>query len=375
MRDLGNGLVYTDDAFILNMPPMSVETLEFTTWVPTSLESLGIIAWTYWQGDSVPEDDTLRSGFRVRVRDVAVTTILQPPSAADSGVYYNPSCRVRNQGTQPETFNVNFRIGLLSTDVLVTNLPPLYSRVVTAPDSWQAMPGVWLHRVAAELPGDMRPGNNVMWDTIDVQGTIRHDLAVEMLTPAGVYDTTDTVWPSARVANYGGSSECFYAHLRCLAPGDTCVYHEWLEVTLQGGAVTIIYFPEVRFTTLGDHVARCSLAIVLAEPVVDTSVFTIVPGTGLAGEQRSTPAAFELRASFGGRIRYSLPSAGRSALAIFSSDGRLVRRLRDGPDEAGVHELAWDGRDDAGRRVGRGVYCCRLVSDAGSLVTKLLLTG
>jgi flagellar hook assembly protein FlgD len=45
---------------------------------------------------------------------------------------------------------------------------------------------------------------------------------------------------------------------------------------------------------------------------------------------------------------------------IFGVDGRLIRTLADGEAGAGLHELFWDGCDDAGRRAGAGVYFCRL---------------
>jgi flagellar hook assembly protein FlgD len=47
-------------------------------------------------------------------------------------------------------------------------------------------------------------------------------------------------------------------------------------------------------------------------------------------------------------------------LRVYDVSGRLVRTLVDGRVEAGRHEVAWDGRDQGGRRTASGVYFYRL---------------
>jgi hypothetical protein len=197
----------------------------------------------------------------VRTKNVGITQILAPPSVADSGSRYLPRCRVYNYGTQSETFNLNFRIGAYDHDALVTNLPPNFSRIVAAPDSWTAMPGSWLHTLTAQLAGDIHPEDNVMVDTIDVAGVVGHDVAVEeILMPIGFYDTLTTVTPQARVANYGGGSETFWTWFTIWdTTADAQVYHEALQVTLPGGGNTTVAYPTTGpFTVLGPYVGRCS---------------------------------------------------------------------------------------------------------------------
>ena len=50
---------------------------------------------------------------------------------------------------------------------------------------------------------------------------------------------------------------------------------------------------------------------------------------------------------------------------IFDVSGRLVRRLAERRFKAGEHTLVWDGADDGGRRLPRGVYFTRLVQKSG----------
>ncbi len=65
-------------------------------------------------------------------------------------------------------------------------------------------------------------------------------------------------------------------------------------------------------------------------------------------------------------VRFDLASRARVDLRVFDVAGRVVRTLTAGRVlEAGRHDVAWDGRDDAGRAVGAGLYFYRL--DAGAL--------
>jgi flagellar hook assembly protein FlgD len=47
-------------------------------------------------------------------------------------------------------------------------------------------------------------------------------------------------------------------------------------------------------------------------------------------------------------------------LGIYDLAGRQVRSHVSRSEEAGVHQVQWDGRDDAGHGVARGVYFARL---------------
>ncbi len=64
-------------------------------------------------------------------------------------------------------------------------------------------------------------------------------------------------------------------------------------------------------------------------------------------------------------FRYMLDSAGSGELSIFSADGRLVRRLDLEKRLAREYEVVWDGRNEAGRLVGSGLYYYVLDADGG----------
>jgi len=49
-------------------------------------------------------------------------------------------------------------------------------------------------------------------------------------------------------------------------------------------------------------------------------------------------------------------------MRVFDVHGAVVRRLASGPLEPGWHTVEWDGRDDAGRRAGSGIYFVRMTA-------------
>lgn len=66
-------------------------------------------------------------------------------------------------------------------------------------------------------------------------------------------------------------------------------------------------------------------------------------------------------------LRYTLPSRATVTLAIHDVSGRLIREFSPGMQDAGAHELRWDGLDSSGRAVATGVYMARLRAGTGSI--------
>jgi len=72
-------------------------------------------------------------------------------------------------------------------------------------------------------------------------------------------------------------------------------------------------------------------------------------------------------------IAYEIPAAQVVVLRIHDVAGRLVRTLVSRTELPGPHEVTWDGRDDAGTRVGSGTYYCELSSGGRSDAKPLVL--
>jgi hypothetical protein len=73
-------------------------------------------------------------------------------------------------------------------------------------------------------------------------------------------------------------------------------------------------------------------------------------------------------------IAYGLAESGPVELGVFDLAGRRVRTLVSRDESAGVHRAEWDGRDDAGHEVARGVYFARLRLGARALHRTIVLT-
>jgi hypothetical protein len=62
------------------------------------------------------------------------------------------------------------------------------------------------------------------------------------------------------------------------------------------------------------------------------------------------------------QIAFDLPKAGPAELVIYSVNGRLIRRLVKEARQAGRQTASWDGRNDAGEKVGSGIYFYQLTA-------------
>lgn len=72
-------------------------------------------------------------------------------------------------------------------------------------------------------------------------------------------------------------------------------------------------------------------------------------------------------------ISFSLPRDQMVQLVIYSVQGRVVRRLIDGKQEVGAHEVIWDGLNDRGQTTPSGAYFYRLVTADHEQTRKMML--
>ena len=73
-------------------------------------------------------------------------------------------------------------------------------------------------------------------------------------------------------------------------------------------------------------------------------------------------------------IRFDLPeSVAGLGLWIHDVAGRRVATLAEGPHDAGIHRVVWNGEDDLGRPVASGVYLYRLETPTFTRTEKLAL--
>ncbi len=92
--------------------------------------------------------------------------------------------------------------------------------------------------------------------------------------------------------------------------------------------------------------------------------------------QAKGPLAFALAPNpvrDGGTLTFRMAAPGRVDLALFDVAGRRVATLASGTLPAGEHAVAWARHDDAGHRVGPGVYLARLRTAGGETTLHVVL--
>ncbi len=72
-------------------------------------------------------------------------------------------------------------------------------------------------------------------------------------------------------------------------------------------------------------------------------------------------------------IIYSLNQDGPVEITIYDLRGRMVRKLVESMQPAGVHEVIWDGKDLSGKEASSGVYFYRMTSAGHSFVRKMIM--
>ena len=94
---------------------------------------------------------------------------------------------------------------------------------------------------------------------------------------------------------------------------------------------------------------------------------TVLTGIAEDGEAATArPTAFALRGNYPNpfnpttTIRYDLARQARVTLTVYNALGQAVRTLVSSRQNAGVHQVNWDGRNDRGEPVSSGVYLYRM---------------
>ena len=115
--------------------------------------------------------------------------------------------------------------------------------------------------------------------------------------------------------------------------------------------------------TFNKHVARGTVTLYLRSVLGVPPA--VAPSQIFLAEPVPNPSASRSRMDF------LLPSAGNARLAVFDAAGRRVRVLADQAFGAGRHEAEWDGLDDAGRRLGGGIYFVELAALGRTYVRRI----
>jgi cytochrome c1 len=72
-------------------------------------------------------------------------------------------------------------------------------------------------------------------------------------------------------------------------------------------------------------------------------------------------------------LRFALSNTAEVRIELLDAQGRRVRTLLAGRQDAGAHELTWDGRDASGRPAAAGLYWARLATERATISQRFVL--
>jgi hypothetical protein len=250
------------------------------------------------------------------------------------------------------------------------NKNPLEMFRVNQPDS-----GRWTLRVSAQnVVTELQPYAVVI--TGMVQFGDFHDVGVRsIVAPPDSVDSGAVVTPRVVVKNFGTFEETLPVWMNIGAG-----YSDSIVVTLAAGTMDTVEFADWAADSVDTFDVGCFTTLADENPANDTLASTVVvwPLTGIQ-EQGKLPTVFALdRArptpfSRTTTIRFSIPRTTQTSICVYSATGALVRVLSvPQPLAPRTYSLVWDGRDDRGATVSRGVYYCRLVAGEFRAMKKLV---
>ena len=250
------------------------------------------------------------------------------------------------------------------------NKNPLEMFRVNQPDS-----GRWTLRVSAQnVVTALQPYAVVITGAVQLGDF--HDVGVRsIVAPADSVDSGTVVTPRAVVKNFGTFEETFPVWMNIGAG-----YSDSVEVTLAAGTTDTVDFADWAADSADTFDVGCFAVLTADEnPANDTLVGTVVvwPLTGIQ-EQGKLPTVFALdRArptpfSRTATIRFSIPRTTQTSVSIYSVTGALVKNICNSSLLPAHYSLTWDGRDDRGAVVSRGVYYCRMAAGEFRAMKKLV---
>jgi hypothetical protein len=256
----GGCQVYLDSGLV-NLPVNACTTVTFRKWRAWPFgQFYHAKAWTALARDTMRQNDTAFADFSVMAgaRDVGVTEVIAPPGLVQPGPLL-PSCRVRNFGTEDESFEV--RCWIVGPDTVYTGMDSVFSLApgqsgVASFDVWSAVPGNYRVAFRTRCLTDVGPANDSLSSGLTVTRPA-HDVGACLVVQPHGQTLPGTVAPIGVVRNYGSRTESFTARFRILDSLMAPVYSDSVRVlNLLPDNITLATFPLWSSHT-GSYVVEC----------------------------------------------------------------------------------------------------------------------
>ena len=72
-------------------------------------------------------------------------------------------------------------------------------------------------------------------------------------------------------------------------------------------------------------------------------------------------------------ICYGLPNSDYVTIMVYNLSGQRIRTLIAQNQQAGYHTVVWDGRDETGKKVSKGIFSCKLETGKYAITRKMIL--
>ncbi|MEO0079496.1 MAG: VCBS repeat-containing protein, partial [candidate division WOR-3 bacterium] len=250
---IGAGYSESRTKFLL---PAESDTVGFPVWTASPSGTFIVTCSTALAGDTFRQNDTVRATVQVVPRiDAALTAIIAPSGAVDSGALVIPAVAVTNLGSGTEDIPVQIVIG--------TGYSGENSIILASGETdtlffaeWVAQP-VGTHSVIANtyLTGDRDPSNDTARGSVMVGRRVDAGVTA-ILAPVGEIDSGDVVTPVCRIENNGTSAAMVPVTMRI-----TNGYQESRTKLVPAGAQDTVRFPDWLASPVGGFAVFCSTCL------------------------------------------------------------------------------------------------------------------
>lgn len=235
---------------------------------------------------------------------------------------------------------------------------------------------------------DHCPYNDTIRRTVTV--LLAHDVGVIDLvrtpdpsTPPDIYEIGTAVTMTATVENFGINQEhdvpVKLEIVDKTADPDTLVWQniqlisvlDWRGNTLGNPYTADVTYPVFTVPTDNWLTATCKTELV-GDLCPDDDIGPILNfHSGVAEDVVRLPYALESATPSG--VTFTLPATANVSVKIYDISGKLVTTLVSGSQTAGRHEIRWNGTDNAGRTVAKGIYLVRMDSESFNATKKVVV--
>lgn len=141
-----------------------------------------------------------------------------------------------------------------------------------------------------------------------------------------------------------------------------CLRDGEVEITVRRvkGDYAVCAGLEIIEYTTGDNYEGGGTQSAESEPLPASYCYELMP---------CTPNPFNRTTT----IRYQLARPGLASLKVYNILGQVVKVLKNGHHQAGLHQASWDGKDEKGRQAASGVYYYDLTSGNYHEMKRLVL--